>query len=58
MDKGVELSFQTIIVMILAILVFIILLIAFRAQLSGLFNSFGNLISDANSSVNNLPGLK
>jgi hypothetical protein len=56
--KGLELSLQTIIVMILAILVLIVLLYAFRSQIYSLFNTFGNLISDSNSSINSLPGLK
>ena len=56
--KGLELSLQTIIVMILAILVLIVLLYAFRSQIYSLFNTFGNLISDSNSSINSLQGLK
>lgn len=52
---GMELGIQTIIILILAVLILIVLVIAFRSQISLLFNSFTNLISNANSSINDLP---
>ncbi|MEK6907589.1 MAG: hypothetical protein AABW45_03605 [Nanoarchaeota archaeon] len=55
--NGMELGIQTIIILILAVLVLVILVIAFRSQISSLFASFSNLISNANSSVNSLPGI-
>jgi len=55
--NGMELGIQTIIILILAVLVLVILVIAFRSQISALFNSFVNLISGANETVSNLPGI-
>lgn len=55
--NGMELGIQTIIILILAVLILIILVIAFRSQISALFNSFVNLISNANASVSNLEGI-
>lgn len=56
--KGVELSLQTIIVIILAIIVLVILIIAFRSQMTSLFDSFFKLITNANESVNDLGIIK
>ena len=55
--NGMELGIQTIIILILAVLILIVLVIAFRSQISSLFSSFANLISNANTSVSNLPGI-
>ncbi|MEK6834644.1 MAG: hypothetical protein AABX61_00075 [Nanoarchaeota archaeon] len=55
--NGMELGIQTIIVLILAVLVLVILVIAFRSQIYSLFSSFTNLISNANTSINNLPSV-
>ena len=55
--NGMELGIQTIIILILAVIILVVLIIAFRSQISSLFSSFSNLISGANTSVSNLPGI-
>ena len=42
--KGVELTLNTIVVLILAVLVLVILIVAFRSQLTALFDNISNLI--------------
>ena len=42
--KGVELTLNTIVVLILAVLVLVVLIIAFKSQLTALFDKISNLI--------------
>ena len=52
--KGVNLSLETIAVLILVLLVLVILAIAFREQISGLFTSFTEIIRGTTDSVSNV----
>lgn len=47
MNKKGDLTINTIILTILALLVLIVLAIAFRSQIADLFGAFSNLIKDA-----------
>ena len=53
--KRAELSLQTIAVAILILIVLFVLIFAFRSQIAGLFESFGNIITgvtDSSKDVN------
>lgn len=54
MFKKGELSINVIIGLILALIVLIVLVIAFRSQISVLFSSFFDLIRDTNQSVSSI----
>ncbi|MBU1204196.1 MAG: hypothetical protein KKG60_03975 [Nanoarchaeota archaeon] len=52
--KAESLSMNTIIITILAVIVLIILVVAFRSQIGKLFTSFSDLISGASDSLSNI----
>jgi Na+-driven multidrug efflux pump len=52
--KAASLTINTLVVTILALLVLIVLAVAFRSQISSLFTSLGDLIKGTSDSLNNV----